>query len=61
LKKLMKLKEDFIGHLGGILVPFFGPVFWPNLWRTFHHPEVPVFEALSFIECVRGVLHVSRM
>jgi hypothetical protein len=23
--------------------------------------EVPVFEALSFIECVRGVLHVSRM
>ena len=23
----MKLKEDFIGHLGGILVPFFGPVF----------------------------------
>jgi hypothetical protein len=90
----MKLKEDFSGHLGGILVPFFGlrfsvdfsplfglrafgkllvllcfssfevdlgPVFGPLLDRTFHHPEVPVFEALSFIECVRGVLHVSRM
>ena len=27
LKKLMKLKEDFIGHLGGILVPFFGSIF----------------------------------
>ena len=23
----MKLKEDFIGHLGGILVPFFGSIF----------------------------------
>jgi hypothetical protein len=31
----MKLKEDFIGHLGGILVPFFGPVFWVHFSPLF--------------------------
>jgi hypothetical protein len=52
----------------------FWPVFRRVLDRTFHHDfhlpgvrvsrgracqsEVPVFEALSFIECVRGVLHL---
>jgi hypothetical protein len=35
LKKLMKLKEDFSGHLGGILVPFFGPVFWVDFSPLF--------------------------
>ncbi len=37
----------------------FWTLFVPDFRRTFHHPEVPVFEALSFIECVRGVLHAG--
>ncbi len=32
----------------------FGPLFGPLLDRTFHHPEVPVFEELFFV----GVLEV---